>query len=112
MVCESLVMFCTFSRLSDSPTGLDILLSVSARMVSFYGHSSLPAVSRRLSEPLSSYCLARCRCHLSAWFNSLQPGAWPTVTYNDWKKGVHRAEPWNSSLVIILMFVAIIAHLV
>jgi hypothetical protein len=47
-------MFCTSSRLSNSPTGLSILLSVNARMLSLYGHASLLAVPRGLSLSSSS----------------------------------------------------------
>jgi hypothetical protein len=46
--------FCASSRLSNSPTGLSILLSLSARMLSFYNHASLLEVPRGLSLSSSS----------------------------------------------------------
>jgi hypothetical protein len=49
LVYESLMVFRTSFCLSNTPTGLSILLSVSTHMLSLYGHASLLAVSRGLS---------------------------------------------------------------
>jgi hypothetical protein len=50
------------------PTSLGILLSVSARMPSLYGHASLLVVSRGLS--LSTLLgPARCPCHLGTAYH-------------------------------------------
>ena len=47
LMCNSLMMFCTPSSSSSSPSSLSILLFVSARMLDFYGRASLPgSVSR------------------------------------------------------------------
>jgi hypothetical protein len=71
LVCEPSMVFCTSSRLSNSPraTSLSILpvFSVSARILSFYSHASLLAVFHGLSL---FFILgpARCRCLLRIVF--------------------------------------------
>jgi hypothetical protein len=66
------MVFCTSSRLSNSPTSLSILLSVSARMLSFYGHVSLLVVSRGLSSSWRIAALAQLTTTYEA-FNPCNP---------------------------------------